>query len=98
MAQTTTMISCSYTDLCFAAGGNAWLKNAKGLSSCKSIAPMPYPEALVSTINCLEKSGRPSIGILVMAVFRDWNVAVAASPHTKLSFFKSSVKGQAMVP
>ena len=59
------MSSRSHTDLSFAVGGNAWLKKAKGLSSCKSSGPMPYTEASVSTINCLEKSGRASIGILV---------------------------------
>ena len=59
---------------------------------------MPCLDASVSTMICLEKSGRASRGILVMTVFRDWNAVVAAGPHMNLSFFKSSVKGQAMVP
>ena len=60
-------------------------------------APIPVPDALVSSINGLEKSGKARKGATIMACLSAVKAVAAEEFQPKASFLSKVVKGAAMV-
>lgn len=80
-------------DLSWALGPSNLLKRAIGRCSYISTAPKPTPEASVSIVSCLSKSGNMSIGGFTIAFFNLLRAYVAAAVHPYESFLSCSVNG-----
>ena len=78
-------------------GQNCLLKKAIGCLPCYSTAPILEPEASVSTMKGLVKSGSANTGELVTAVFKFWKATVASGVHANPSLVRSHESGAAKV-
>ncbi|KAF7833257.1 putative mitochondrial protein [Senna tora] len=58
---------------------------------------MPTPDASVSIVNGLEKSGKINTGAVVIAALRVLKAVVASSDHLNSSFRSREVSGAALV-
>ena len=71
---------------------------AIGCPPCMSTAPIRIPDALVSIVNSLEKSGSAKTGGLTIASLRTWKALAASSFHLNWFFLSNEVKGLQIVP